>query len=94
MQDNVLPEPPDLDNIPEEDQAEAIELWNRKLLSLQVSWDNKTIGKLNKEDGINCDYCRNRGWISKIEVVSYGNRTHYASVTKPCRCRYGKYSKE
>lgn len=91
MDNEKLPEWLDLETVPEEDRAEALEAWNKKWLEVRLHWENKIMGKLNKQDNINCDYCRNRGWVSVLQAVHIGDRVHYTTATKPCRCRYSPF---
>lgn len=40
---------------------------------------NKLAGNLNEEDGIECDICKNKGWIQYISEDNY-------LTVKPCKC--------
>ncbi len=91
MDDDKLPEWLDLETIPEEEREDALEAWNKKWLETRIRWENKTMGNLNKQDRINCDYCRNRGWVSVLEAVPIGGRVHYTTATKLCHCRYNTF---
>lgn len=88
MSECRAPEWLDLETVPEDERADALEAWNRKMLEARLQWENKTMGNLGKQDGINCDYCRNRGWVSVLQATQRGGRVHYTTATRPCRCRY------
>ena len=91
MDNDVMPEWLNLENIPEEQRADALEVWNKKMLEARIRWENKIMGNLNKQDHVNCDYCRNRGWVSVLEAVPMCGRTHYTTATRPCHCRYNPF---
>lgn len=54
------------------------ELSTKNLSELQVQWYNESIGDMNLEDGIECDICRNKGYIQFLD----GN---YQKI-KECEC--------
>ena len=91
MNKDKMPEYPDLENIPVAEREDALEAWSKAMLEERIRWENRTMGKLNKQDHINCDYCRNRGWVSVLQAVQWGKRTHYTTATKPCHCRYNPF---
>lgn len=90
MEKYELPKPLDEDELKamsEEEREEARETWNKKLMEYQIYKYNTSIGNLGKLDGINCDYCRNRGWIEVLEAVPRGKKMYYARAMKKCSCR-------
>lgn len=45
---------------------------------------NSGIGNLDKEDGYNCDICKNKGMIASVTYnEQYG---YYSEVVSPCKC--------
>ena len=48
------------------------------LSQLQVQWYNESIGNMNEEDGIECDICKNKGYIQYLDG-------HYQKI-KECSC--------
>lgn len=51
---------------------------NEEFQQFQVDTYNESIGNLNEEDGIDCDLCKNKGWIQYI-------RDGYV-MTRQCYC--------
>lgn len=56
-----------------------IELCRLELLKQQIKADNDKVGHLNKVDGINCDICKNKGYVI---VVGDNNLPVY----RDCKC--------
>lgn len=56
-----------------------IELCRLELLKQQIKADNDKVGHLNKVDGINCNICKNKGYI----VVAGDNNL---PVCRECKC--------
>lgn len=47
---------------------------------LKVQWYNDSVGNLNEVDGHDCEECKNKGWIAKLD--DNGREIH-----TPCRCQ-------
>lgn len=54
------------------------ELTAEEYEELKVKWYNESVGDLDKEDGINCTECLNKGWLQY--------RKDGYSMAKPCTC--------
>lgn len=46
----------------------------------KIEWYNQTVGNLNEADGYNCDICRNKGYIARLDEQGY-------EVHRPCKCQ-------
>lgn len=55
-----------------------------EILKRQVNDYNAAKGNLNKEDGIDCELCKNKGYIMRIVYQEIYNRN--AEVLGPCKC--------
>lgn len=55
----------------------------REYEQFKVDGLNNTVGHLNEADGYNCDICKNKGVIAKLEENPDGSFTHYYT---DCKC--------
>ena len=46
----------------------------------RIDWYNDTVGDLNESDGYNCDLCKNKGFIAKLDENDY-------EVHTLCKCQ-------
>ena len=46
----------------------------------RIDWYNQSVGNLNEADGYNCDECRNKGFIARLDENGY-------EVHRACKCQ-------
>lgn len=46
----------------------------------KVDWYNQSVGNLNEVDGYNCDICKNKGYIARLDENGY-------EVHRACKCQ-------
>ena len=61
---------------------EKVEYSEEDFVKEQVAYENQREGELNKQDGYNCDKCKNKGYISKAELLN----GHFTEVSIKCSC--------
>lgn len=64
-------------------REELLEMSKRNL-QRDADYFNASFGDLNKEDGVDCPICKNKGYI---EEVVEGFRGDYTTCLKPCECQ-------
>lgn len=57
-----------------------VELSPQEYAQKKIEWYNQTVGNLNEADGYNCDICRNKGYIARLDEQGY-------EVHRPCKCQ-------
>lgn len=55
-------------------------LSHREYQQQRIDWYNQSVGNLNEEDGYNCELCKNKGFIAKLDEAD--NEVH--SI---CKCQ-------
>lgn len=46
----------------------------------RIDWYNQSVGNLNEADGYNCDICKNKGYIARLDKNGY-------EVHRACKCQ-------
>lgn len=64
-------------------REELLEM-SKKNLQRDADYFNASFGDLDKEDGVDCQICKNKGYI---EEVVEGFRGDYTTCLKPCECQ-------
>lgn len=57
-----------------------VHLTQEEYLQQRIDWYNKSVGNLHEIDGYNCDICRNKGYIARVDENGY-------EVHRACKCQ-------
>ena len=57
-----------------------VHLTQEEYLQQRIDWYNKSVGNLHETDGYNCDICRNKGYIARVDENGY-------EVHRACKCQ-------